>query len=373
MFFSKEKREQKRRKRELRNQLREGIRTDNNTMIAEALENGAEPNDDSGGGISLLTWILARDNFEGAKLLIEAGAKVDINPNDTNNSLLHTLASSSDEESSLPVFEQFLQKDGADIEMRNSMEETLLITACTWNNYKIVELLLEKGADPNARDQLDGTALHSAAFNGNIEIMELLLSYNSEVNAVRELGGNVLCSAVGSANADVIPLLIKSGADINHTNDDGETPLHLACRKGQEDIYGESESKIPMIFELIASGANTEITNHEGRKPIEYCKDDPIILHQIFKKSADIRAKKLLVYIDTAMICQSEDLHSDALWLLERAIEVFPDKAEPHKYLSTLLTESGDQQTGMDHLIIAAKMGDEDSKNILKEFGIELE
>lgn len=373
MFFSKKKREQRRKQRALRDQLREGIKLDDNQMIAEALEKGADPNDKSGGGLPLLTWILARDNFEGAKLLIEAGAKAEINPNELDNNLLHTLATSSDEESALPIFKDFLEKEGAIVDMRNNMEETLLMAACSSNNYKIAELLLVKGADSNARDQFDGTALHNAAYIGSKDIVELLLRYNSDVNAVRVLGGNVLCSAVGSANADIIPLLIKSGADINHTNDDGDTPLHLACKKGHADIYGEKDAKIPMIFELIASGADTQIINHERKRAIDYCKNDPIILHQIFKKSQDIRAKRLPVYIESAMVCQSKDYHSEALWLLERAIEIFPGKAEPHKYLSTLLIEAGDEQTGIDHLVIAAKIGDPDAKNILHEFGIELE
>lgn len=42
--------------------------------------------------------------------------------------------------------------------------------------------------------------------------------------------------AVLAGNLDCVKLLIKYGADINQTDDEGWTPLHMACSDGYADI-----------------------------------------------------------------------------------------------------------------------------------------
>ncbi|KAG8129154.1 hypothetical protein E2320_015824 [Naja naja] len=63
--------------------------------------------------------------------------------------------------------------------------------------------------------------------------------------------------AVLAGNLDCVKLLIKYGADINQKDDEGWTPLHMACSDGYADIARY----------LISLGAQSDATNNEGDKP----------------------------------------------------------------------------------------------------------
>ena len=58
--------------------------------------------------------------------------------------------------------------------------------------------------------------------------------------------------------------LIGFGSNINAQNKDGDTPLHLLM-KNSEKLGGTKSVK-----ELIFKGANKELTNNWGMKPIQY-------------------------------------------------------------------------------------------------------
>jgi hypothetical protein len=64
-----------------------------------------------------------------------------------------------------------------------------------------------------------------------------------------------------------VQALVKLGADPNSQDDDGNTPLHLCL----DTLYDQPESfelVKNIVKELIFSGSQREITNHEGRTPI---------------------------------------------------------------------------------------------------------
>ena len=54
-----------------------------------------------------------------------------------------------------------------------------------------------------------------------------------------------LFSVIKNNDIEIVKLLIENGADVNAKNEDGETALHLANRKGYLDI----------VKYLIAKGA----------------------------------------------------------------------------------------------------------------------
>ena len=103
------------------------------------------------------------------------------------------------------------------LDTRDNDDRTPLLLACATRNRRTTEVLLAKGAKSDVLDKYEESALHRVqSASGGILVTELLLDH---------------------------PL---HGIDINHANNDGYTPLHLACRLGNE----------PMVALLIARGAD---------------------------------------------------------------------------------------------------------------------
>ncbi|XP_059904146.1 protein phosphatase 1 regulatory subunit 27b [Gadus macrocephalus] len=75
--------------------------------------------------------------------------------------------------------------------------------------------------------------------------------YHSGMAAIHE--------AVLSGNLDCVMLLMKHGADLHHRDEEGWTPLHMACSDGFPEIARY----------LLSLGADREILNESGEKPAD--------------------------------------------------------------------------------------------------------
>lgn len=93
--------------------------------------------------------------------------------------------------------------------------------------------------------------------------------YHSGMAAIHE--------AVLSGNLDCVKLLIKFGADITQRDEDGWTPLHMAC-----------SDDFPEIAKFLLSlGADTEAENDCGEKPADLIDPDCKELLELFGVCGD--------------------------------------------------------------------------------------
>ncbi|KAL4965479.1 uncharacterized protein BDV14DRAFT_199883 [Aspergillus stella-maris] len=95
------------------------------------------------------------------------------------------------------------------------------------------------------------------AFGGKQEILCQLYGLDK---------GNTLlhgCAMLGLA--ETAQMLISAGADTNARNDNGDTPLLLACRNG----------KFPMMLKLVTKGARADIPNKYGEMPLHWVLNIP--------------------------------------------------------------------------------------------------
>lgn len=101
---------------------------------------------------------------------------------------------------------------GAEIDKQNSRRWTALMYACWFNQYEIVQQLLDSGADPNIHKSYDmvETPLSIAAHQGHFEIARLLIAHGADptcyagVPAVR-----AECYARWSGHLDVSRFLLE--------------------------------------------------------------------------------------------------------------------------------------------------------------------
>ena len=82
---------------------------------------------------------------------------------------------------------RLLLENGADVNVRDSINDTMLHDACLYNNPPLVALLLEFGADVGARGSLQNTPLHQSVRLGGFKCAQLLLGAGAEVNARVEI------------------------------------------------------------------------------------------------------------------------------------------------------------------------------------------
>ena len=118
------------------------------------------------------------------------------------------------------------------------VDSIILMDAVNKGNLEVAKLLLENGADVDARDNLGDTICINVAGKGNLEVIKLLLENGADVNAKGMFSPTPLMNAVREENLEVIKLLLKKGADVNvkHGFSNQITALDIARKKGNEKI-----------------------------------------------------------------------------------------------------------------------------------------
>lgn len=112
-----------------------------------------------------------------------------------------------------------------DAQGRNS---TPLHLAAGYNNFEVVEYLLENGADVNAQDKGGLIPLHNASSYGHLDIAALLIKHNTVVNAIDKWCFTPLHEAAQKGRTQLCALLLAHGADPYMKNQELNTPIELA-------------------------------------------------------------------------------------------------------------------------------------------------
>ncbi|MEW6363238.1 MAG: ankyrin repeat domain-containing protein [Acidobacteriota bacterium] len=124
-------------------------------------------------------------------------------------------------------------KDGADVNAKQSLGFTALMTAASRGKPTDIEFLLSHGANANARNNVGATALMSAALDGKADIVQALVTGGADVDAVNNSGETALMMVKGSAA--VARVLIDARANVGLKSQYGSTALMQAARSGKED------------------------------------------------------------------------------------------------------------------------------------------
>lgn len=216
------------------------------------------------------------------------------NPNVTNSNgetPLHILANRS---KNMEIF-NFLLEKGLDVNQQDNNGNTAFMNAASGNDLKVVEFLSKKVKDINEVNKKGQSALALAVTNNTVNIAKFLLNNNAKTTIIDTDGNNLVYYlidsyskrneddfqqkikllqshdvklenlknsgntwfhlAVEKNSTDLLAYTVNIKQDINAKNKDGNTALHIAAMKSQDDS---------LLKYLIKNGAKKEsVTDFE--------------------------------------------------------------------------------------------------------------
>jgi len=126
-----------------------------------------------------------------------------------------------------------------------------------YHEPEIARLLLEHGAEVDSMTGTGNTPLCLLSDNSiNLEVAEILLEYGADPN-IRLYGP--LYIALQNSHSGLVQLLLKHGADPNARDVDGQTLLHMACRRWN----------LKIVQGLLELGVDVNSQDSEGMTPLQ--------------------------------------------------------------------------------------------------------
>lgn len=227
------------------------------------LKRGADVNAANKGGATAL--IRAATDYEKARLLIAAGARVGVRTGKAGNEVLGNtpLLLAARRSGNARTVRLFIEHQ-ADVRERNDAGASPIIAAAASGDLEIVKLLLEHGADandtPKPKDPQDSgasagrrTPLMWAAFEDNLPVLQLLRQHGADPNKASN-HGTPLSHATWHDSFAAAEFLLDQGAKVDEKDRyPGYTPLLWAA--------GTDSPRPRLVQLLLDRGANP---NAEG-------------------------------------------------------------------------------------------------------------
>lgn len=99
-----------------------------------------------------------------------------------------------------------------------------------------IKFFLESGVDVNKKDNLENTPLITAAMKGYDDAIKILLEAHANINEKNEEGKTALMFAAMNGHEKTVELLLNKGANVNIKDNLGITALGIAEFKGYKKI-----------------------------------------------------------------------------------------------------------------------------------------
>ena len=230
--------------------LEQSVFSDCTEAVEFLLKAGADPSHRNAIGTSVLGLASETGSTKIAKLLIDAGAGVNLIDASYPKMTPLMLACEQGYEDTVHL----LLQSGADPTLQTDTGLTALL--CTESHsFGIVRSLLEAGAAVNAQNNKGWSSLALACkLYGYYKTVELLIQYGADVLLSTVDRYTPLMIACQNRQVDIAALLLRSNADSNLQDDNNQTALMLACKN----------QLARTVSLLLSSGADPNLQNDSG-------------------------------------------------------------------------------------------------------------
>jgi ankyrin repeat protein len=189
----------------LQNAIKAGQLDDVRILLEQG---GIDVNQPFDQGITPLHSAVINNQENIAAVLIQNGAKIDVQDASTKATPLHLAALYGREN-----IANLLIKKGADVNAVMKFGITPLLVASQFKHAQIVQLLLENKTNINHADDEGFTALHFVAQNGDPVIAEMLVEHKADLNLLDKTHKSTpLAIANQNNHSDIAQMLQKHGA-----------------------------------------------------------------------------------------------------------------------------------------------------------------
>jgi ankyrin repeat protein len=137
-------------------------------------------------------------------------------------------------------------------------EDELIVLVAATRNLAILTRELDAGLYINTQDfEHQRTLLQWAILGRRQDVVQLLISRGADVNSAEPIHGrSALHMAVTISDAKIAESLLEAGAHIDSRDNQGETPLLLACRAGNNN---------KLLALLLNAGADPDVKSHSSK------------------------------------------------------------------------------------------------------------
>ena len=215
----------------------------------------------------------AREHVEVLEAFINAGADVCVRDSQGRTPLHHAV------QRQMLISAKFLVSKMTNVDEVDRNGETPLMLAAKTNGLDLVTCLLESGADKSQKDNNGDHAIHHAARHGRLAVLEILFIGLEDLEAKNNRGERPIHLACAANHSRVVRALARAGCQINPFTEPphsklnikstrenmaevsmslASTPLHYACACGLYDIADV----------LLNHGAMVNAHQEDGTSPL---------------------------------------------------------------------------------------------------------
>ncbi len=169
------------------------------------------------------------------KILLDAGANLDLQDDDNNTALLYCVYDNNINLS------RMLIDAGANLNLQNNNGKTALFVSVLKNNFDIASMLVNAGCDLDKRDNRQWTALKRGVFTSRAEkIIQLLVNAGADLDAQCDEGWTALMNACANKNFTNVKILLKNKCDVNLINNSGRSAYDIATTRVIQKLLVEA-------------------------------------------------------------------------------------------------------------------------------------
>jgi ankyrin repeat protein len=130
----------------------------------------------------------------------------------------------------------FLLAKKVAVNLVDTRNRTALWHACDQSWFVGAKSLLEYGVKLNVADKSGFTPLARAAYRGNEKLIKILLKNKANAAFKTNSGNTIMMLSVLASCTQCVQQLLDIGVEVDRQNDNGDTALLLAMRKGNVEI-----------------------------------------------------------------------------------------------------------------------------------------